>query len=273
MRNSLRTPTPPPPPPPLPPLPLPPTENMQKFDDVVNMSDDVLRQYDVLYPAGKRVSKKKYMDWLIYQVGKDRRDLGTIPYIVTIDIEFPMNGFHKYDHQTGVHIANVVKNDMDTMMQIGKIFRDRHLFSPQATTAMIDHDMKFVLNVEPFHAISATRGGRVVGGAVFRCHLLNTGERVIVLEMIATDKTAGRGVGTALFRALRNLSQLSVAHNGHIAAGCLQTLESVRFYDRKLPERNGCMARAIMVSLAMLDDTVLLSKHLDLRYATVFASA
>ena len=219
-------------------------------------------------PSQTTASQKDYLKLITYQCGLDRRDNGSmLPHVVEIDTYLPpMDRFRTYDTTSKLEITGIT-TDSVTRSVLGGIFVQRQLLA--GTPQEIEHDMK-IFSESPFNMIVVKRGEAVEGGAVFRAHTLNTGERVIHLELIATEINAARGGGSALMRVIRKLSQVSALHNGHVVALTLKTKDTCRFYQRKLPE-HGPQARAVMASIALLDETTILKRNLDIRYTTVFA--
>lgn len=179
-----------------------------------------------------------------------------------------MDAFVKYYADTDVTVRRVGVVFPDTLAAIGRIFKDRALFSDATMTGII-HDMDLFAQ-PPFYTFEAVRNGKTVGGCVLRAHLLSNGERLIQLELIASASDAGRGAGTSMMRVVRALSQVSSAHNGHVTAFTLKNAATVRFYERKLPEV-GPSARAFLYSIYLLDDAEFgkMPKHLEMRSVCV----
>ena len=222
----------------------------------------------IFKPNQTTVAQKDYVKFITYQCAIDRRDNGgMLLHVVEIDTPIPpMSRFRTFDTTSQVDIVGVTTDNVARSVLAG-IFVQRQLLV--GTHEEIEHDMK-IFSELPFHMIAVMRGDIIEGGAVFRAHTLNTGERAIHLELIATKFNANRGGGSALMRAMRKLSQVTPLHNGHIVALTLKNKATNRFYQRKLPE-HGPQARAIMNSIALLDENTILKRNLDIRYTTVFS--
>ena len=219
-------------------------------------------------PAQTTIAQKDYLKFITYQCALDRRDNGSIlPHVVEIDTFLPpMDRFRTFDTTSQLEIVGIT-TDAVARSTLAGIFVQRQLLV--GTIEEIEHDMN-IFSQSPFNMIVVKRGDVIEGGAVFRAHTLNTGERVIHIELIATAINATRGGGSALMRVMRKLSQVSALHNGHMVALTLKNKATGRFYQRKLPE-HGPQARAIMISIALLDENTILKRNLDIRYTTVFA--
>lgn len=210
-------------------------------------------------------SQALYRDWVTLQCCRDRMDTGVCaPHVLEINVTIPsMTTLRSYFSDPNVSVQTV--SDGASIESITTIFKERDLIA--GTDAEIAADM-LVFSQEPFYTVSATRNGEVVGGCVFRAHNLNNGERLVQIELIATKEGSAAGVGTSIMRVMRGLSQVSALHTGHVAAFTLRSKSASRFYARKLPE-SGPTARALLLSVAMLDPLCAMPRHLEMRSVVV----
>ena len=210
-----------------------------------------------------------YCKWIQLQCCKDRRDIGTVyTHVVDVNVALPaMNNFVKFFSDTNVRVSLVKPEDVGILTDMAKIFRDRNLFGSEPINGIV-HDMINVYAIAPFYTLAAVRGGTTVGGAVIRAHRLNNDERLVQIELVASILHAAPGVGTTLMRVLRSLSQVSSAHTGHVVAFTLKTKDTIKFYERKLPEV-GPTARAFLYSVYLLDAHSTMPKHLEMRSVVV----
>jgi hypothetical protein len=244
-----------------------PVEPAQSFEEATSgASLERLKRITGMTDA-KPKAQGLYRDWLTLQCCRDRADTGVCAlHVVETDVLLPsMATLISFSQASNVSIQTVAVADITTTKAISRIFVARDIMS--GGDKLIAHDMDLFTR-EPFYTLAATRNGEVVGGCVFRAHSLNNGERMIQIELIATKEGGAVGVGTCLMRVLRGLSQASAMHTGHIAALTLKSKSASRFYARKLPEA-GPMARALLLSTAMLDPLMSMPKHLELRSVTV----
>jgi len=204
---------------------------------------------------------------VVKQCAVDRRDLGPLPYVVASDTAFnSMGAFLSNDRSSNVTIKTVSNTEVGNLKAGCEILTQRGLLI--GTTAQLLNDMH-VFSTPPYKLIGAWRSGTMVGVCVFRGFCTNTGQRLIHIELLATLRDVTPGVGSALMRVLRKLSQVSPLHVGHLAAFTLRTQNAQQFYDRKLPERNGPHARSMLVSMVCIDPLTSLYSHLDMRYSCV----
>ena len=218
----------------------------------------------------KTIPKKKvlFSTHVVRQCAVDRRDLGTLPYVVSLDAAFNATGaFVLNDLVSDVVIKTVSNTDVEALKAGCDIFTQRGLLG--GNSAQLAEDMR-VFSTPPYKLVGAWRGKIMVGVSVFRGFSMNNGERFVHIELLATLMDISPGVGSALMRVLRKLSQISPLHTGHIGAFTLRTRNALRFYDRKLPERNGPHARSLLVSMVCVDELISLYSHLDMRYSSVF---
>lgn len=228
-----------------------------------------LKNNSCVLAKGPPKKRALYATWLLKQAHIDRRDSGILPYVVKIDDSFPtLKSLRVCDGD--VVIMSIDTNDCKMLMAVAKIFKDRTIMA--GTPPELLHDMK-IFSSGHFRMVGGWRDGVLVGAVVFRSFILNTSDRMLHIELIATKFSTGPGVGSAMMRLLRKLSHISVLQPGHIAAFTLKTKEAKRFYDRKLPECNGPNARSLMISMLCIDNGCKLYPHLDMRCVTVFPEA
>jgi len=210
-----------------------------------------------------------YATWILRQSHIDRRDSGILPYVVKIEDSFPtLKPLRVCDGD--IVLMSIDTNDCKMLMAVAKIFTTRAIM--HGTPEELLHDMK-IFSSGHFRMVGGWRDGVLVGAVVFRSFILNTSDRMLHIELIATKSSTGPGVGSAMMRLLRKLSHISVLQPGHIAAFTLKTKEAKRFYDRKLPECNGPNARSLIISMLCIDNSCKLYPHLDMRCVTVFPEA
>lgn len=219
--------------------------------------------------ASKPRNAELYPKWIRLQCCKDRFDTGAVyPHVSRCSVLLPaMGAFAKTFTDTNVTVKRIFASETEALSKVASIFRSRNLFS-NAPMANIVHDMTNVFAIEPFYTFAAVRDGRVVGGAVACAHELNNGERLIHIELLASESGIACGVGTSIMRVLRSLSQVSAAHTGHMVAFTLKTKDARRFYARKLPEV-GPSARAFLYSIHLLDPHSTMPPHLEMRSVAV----
>lgn len=212
--------------------------------------------------------KSLYPTYVLHQCAIDRRDLGLLlPHVISVDAGFPsLELFVCTDAVSNVVIKNVHSSNLPTLAAAAEIFVQRALLGGQ--DAQIANDMQVFSNGD-YRTIGAWRGDALVGSCVFRAFLTNTGERMIHLELLATRLDASPGVGSALMRVIRKLSQITPMHSGHVAAFTLRNKNTHRFYNRKLPECNGPHSRALIASMLCVDPFTSLYSHLDMRCSVV----
>ena len=207
-----------------------------------------------------------YFSHLIYQCAYDRRDCGKLlPHVVYANDMLPLADFRVTD--ADICISTVVPDDAVTLALCGDILAARAVLVGKP--ADIDADMQVYVRA-PYHMLAASRNGKIEGVCAFRAHTLNTHARLITLELLATASNARRGVGSAIMRVVRELSQITPRSAGFVAASCLKTNAARKFYQRKLPEASSPQARAFLVSLACSDPDTRLMKHLELRCVSVW---
>ena len=236
------------------------------FDDLSSRAVlDAIEKRDK--SARPTTKKATYFSHLIYQCAFDRRDQGgrLLPHVVAPNVMLPIDDLRVQDGD--VTIETIPPSDLATQAACARIFVDRGLFKEE-TYGEVLADM-LLYTAEPFHFLAATRGGVVVGAVVFRAHELNKRLRLVTLELLATASAAAPGVGSALMRVMRELSQVTPRSIGFVAAACLKTAGARRFYTRKLPEVDSPLARALMVSVSVRDPDSILKNHLELRCVTV----
>jgi hypothetical protein len=238
-------------------------------------SEDVLQAINnnkVLRSKTIPKNKKLYCAYMVKQCAIDKRDLGPLPYVVGLDNAFnAMDGFVTKDAVSNIEIKTVSSTDGGVLEAAAKIFTQRNLIT--GTPAQIREDMR-ILSTSPYKLIGAWHDGdnAILGASVYRGFLTNTGQRFIQIELLASRSDVAPGVGSALMRVLRKLAQVSPLHVGHLGAFTLRTPIAHRFYERKLPERNGPHARSFLVSVACIDEHTSMYTHLDMRYCVVFPS-
>jgi hypothetical protein len=212
-----------------------------------------------------------YLSNLVIHLNKDIRDLGRcFPYVVEVDTKLPMAAKVFADTTSNLVISVVSNQDVDLHAQLASILVSRGLVD--GSVQECTEDMKAYTSF-PFYTLACFRDNILVGIAVFRCHTLNTMERMIQLELLATKLKEPPGVGTSLMKIIRGLSQVSPFHQGFVAAQTLRTAGARRFYARKLAECNSPLARSLLISLSCINPSSYLASHLDLRAAVVFPAA
>ena len=236
------------------------------FDDLTSHAvlDAIERREKKELPTARKAT---YFSFLVYQCAFDRRDQGgrLLPHVVVPNVMLPVDDLRIADGD--VTIEPVSAADLAMQAACARIFIDRGLFWDESYAEVI-LDM-LLYTTEPFHFLAAKRGGVVVGAVVFRAHELNTRARLVTLELLATASTAAPGVGSALMRVMRELSQVTPRSIGFVAAACLKTAGARRFYHRKLPEVESPLARALMVSMSIRDPDSILKNYLELRCVSV----
>lgn len=212
---------------------------------------------------GNKLSKN------VLEAGKDLRDSGHHhPYITDINEDLPMSMPYLSVGGSDIQLVYVRKGDKKMKDDITRIFLDRDVLN--GTEEQLDNSMNMYLE-RPYYTLAAVRGGIVVGGVVFRAHRLNTAERVINIELIATEDSGIRGVGTTIMRVLRRLAQATPFHHGYVMAQTMKTEEAMKFYERKLPQLESPLARSLHLSLLCLDPHYAsLYAHLSLRADVVY---
>jgi hypothetical protein len=212
--------------------------------------------------------KHFFLTDIVLQLNKDIRDFGKcIPYATKANLSLPMAAKSFVDAASGLTMAVVHAADKVLHKECAAILVNRLLVD--GTVEAATEDM-LVYTSEPFYTIACFRGDKVVGVAVFNAHELNTKERLIQLQLFASKLNEPPGVGTAMMKVLRGLSQVSPLHQGFIAAQAVKTPNAKRFYARKLPDCNSPLARALLLSVTCLDPSAYLASHLDLRATVVF---
>jgi hypothetical protein len=236
------------------------------FDDLTDRAvlDAIEKRQKKELPTARKAT---YFSYLVYQCAFDRRDQGgrLLPHVVVPNVMLPLDDLRVLDGD--VTIESVYSADLATQAACAKIFVDRGLFKEETFDEVLTDMLMYTS--EPFHFLSATRGGVVVGGVVFRAHELNTRARLITLELLGTVSNAAPGVGSALMRVMREFSQVTPRSIGFVAAACLKTAGARRFYHRKLPEVESPLARALMVSMSTRDPDSILKNYLELRCVSV----
>jgi hypothetical protein len=234
------------------------------FDDLVG--DAVLASFDKRQNGAPRNIISTFRAYMVYECARDRRSLGnSLLYATSIDAPFSTHGLCVV--QNGYTVVEVVSPDMREACKL--LFLETKLL--YGAEDDVDADMALFSDY-PFYMIACKSGDRVHAACVFRVHSLNSGNRLLVLELIASDPndTTTIGAGTALMQVLRSLSMLSPRHSGHISGSTLRTKDSRDFYARQLPECNSPQARAFAVSVSFLDNKQKLQRHLDVRCVAVW---
>ena len=238
------------------------------FDDLTDRAvlDAIEKREKKELPTARKAT---YFSFLVYQCAFDRRDQGgrLLPHVVVPNVMLPLDDLRVLDGD--VTIEPIYSSDLATQAACAKIFVDRGLFKEETFDEVLTDMLTYTS--EPFHFLAAKRDDVVVGGVVFRAHELNTRARLVTLELLATASNAVPGVGSALMRVMRELSQVTPRSIGFVAAACLKTAGARRFYHRKLPEVESPLARALMVSMSTRDPDSILKNHLELRCVTVMS--
>jgi hypothetical protein len=204
----------------------------------------------------------------VLQLNKDIRDFGKcMPYVTKVNLSLPMVAKSFVDATSGLTMVVVDAADKHLHKECAAILVSRLLID--GTMEAATEDM-LLYTSEPFYTMACFRGDKVVGVSIFNAHELNTKERLVQLHLFASKLNELPGVGTAMMKVLRGLSQVSPLHHGFIAAQAVKTPNAKRFYARKLPDCNSPLARSLLLSVTCIDPSAYLASHLDLRATVVF---
>lgn len=185
----------------------------------------------------KRGNHNTLLQSLVWECCKDMASRNGYEVFVTA-ANLPMYmSFVIADVPLGV-VVHKVEGGKDIRAVCDLFTRNKLLTDPNFKKNMRDmHE----LTQPPYRCCVAKHGDTVVGGVVFSLHGTSDGQRMVYVELLASEKAE---VGTLLFKYMRSLFGVR-----YFLAWCVTTDAADALYDRQLPQVNTPLARSLMLSL------------------------